>query len=114
MKIRKLDCWGKERPAQKDVKNEGWFDYLHENTGGRDKMSPAWPAFWDGNARIMPSLGRNRMALRAPVKVKSTLGEAKSRSSLLPDFDLDARLASQEFRRNDYPVGMDLTQRSRT
>jgi hypothetical protein len=25
--------------VQKDVKNEGWPDYMHENTGASDKMS---------------------------------------------------------------------------
>jgi hypothetical protein len=28
-------------PRPKDVKNEGWPDYMHENTGQSDKMSIA-------------------------------------------------------------------------
>ena len=29
----------------KDVKNEGWFDYMHENTGEDEKMSGDPPGF---------------------------------------------------------------------
>jgi hypothetical protein len=40
---------GELRP--KDVKNEGWPDYMHENTGSSDKMSPDRLTFLDENAQ---------------------------------------------------------------
>jgi hypothetical protein len=41
---------GRGRP--KDVKNEGWPDYMLENTDERDRMSLAQAHFLDENTRI--------------------------------------------------------------
>ena len=37
---------------QKDVKNEGWPDYMLENTDVGDKMSTAQPCFLDENTPL--------------------------------------------------------------
>ena len=38
--------------TEKDVKNEGRSDYVHENTGDCDKMSSDEPGFLHENAAI--------------------------------------------------------------
>lgn len=38
MGVSRIAVWG-EGLGKKDVKNEGWSDYLHENTFEKDKMS---------------------------------------------------------------------------
>ena len=44
---------------QRDVKNEGWTDYLHENRGGWDKMCTGRHALMYENAEVARYSGRS-------------------------------------------------------